>query len=169
MITLGSYLIEHTTTRAGIIPYTIADSKIYFWLAKHRQTGEYGDFGGGVRKYETPLVAAIREFTEESKNIFDIKLTANDLVNKIIMVDHSMTIVFYPLPSLNIGLKEEFFRKSAAKDEISELKWLDEDALLRLIRGSGRDMLWKKIANFIGKCYCDKFSKALRLVHEHHL
>jgi hypothetical protein len=57
--------------RAGIIPYYTVDGKLYFCLAQDRQSGDYTDFGGGVRISKEDCVGgAVREFKEESFRIF---------------------------------------------------------------------------------------------------
>ena len=66
MLTSTSILGSIKTLRSGVIPYTIWNDELHFLFARHAATGELGDFGGGTKKYETALVAALREFKEES-------------------------------------------------------------------------------------------------------
>lgn len=58
--------------RAGVIPYTIIDNKVY-WLMGVSPRGLLTDFGGGCRKEESVLVCLLRETTEEAgKNMTNV-------------------------------------------------------------------------------------------------
>ena len=52
---------------AGILPYTIIDSKVYIMLGRESYDQSYSDFGGKYdRSDETVMDTAYREFVEES-------------------------------------------------------------------------------------------------------
>lgn len=59
----------------GFLPYMIKDNKIYFLLGKE-ESGLYSDFGGLKNTGESDFENAVREFNEETMDIFkDIKPT----------------------------------------------------------------------------------------------
>lgn len=60
--------------RARIIPFTVHPEtrKLWFCLAKDSRSLELGDFGGGVKCYETPFHGAVREFNEETLGSFGL-------------------------------------------------------------------------------------------------
>lgn len=175
MMTMASHLATVRTNRCGIIPYTIAKGSIYFCLARDKVTNELGDFGGGVRKTEFALMAALREFYEESHGIFShIYSSANDVGNKIAIVDGAnMAIIFLPLENKWLEDAQVAFaanlptkRKS---DEVAELVWVNESTFLGLISGrrNNKDILWTKIQSFLRKTYQPKINElqdALRAI-----
>lgn len=185
-MTLASHLATIQTKRCGIIPYTIANGSLYFCLTRDKATSELGDFGGGVRKSEFALMAALREFYEESHGIFShIYRSANDVSNKIAIVDgDNMAIIFLPLESKWIEEAQiAFIANPPTKkksDEVSELVWVNDTNFLGLINGRrhtprppvgvGRangDVLWTKIQSFLKKAYQPKrleLQDALRAV-----
>ena len=177
MMTLALHLATLKTNRAGLIPYTIENGSIYFLLTRDKVSRELGDFGGGVRKTEVALTAALREFYEESHGIFShIYKSANDISNKIAMVDGvKMAMVFVPLESRWITDAQKMFMANPAtskkSDEVSELVWVDEATFYSLIIGSVRkktnDTLWTEIQKFLEKTYKPKRAEmqvALRAV-----
>ena len=58
---------------AGVIPFSVYDSKVYFLFQATftgRKTGYLIDFGGGVGEEEDYRDAAIREFIEETETMY---------------------------------------------------------------------------------------------------
>jgi len=175
MMTFASHLATIKTTRCGVIPYTIANGSLYFLLTRDRITSELGDFGGGVRKSEFALMAALREFYEESHGIFShIYNSANDMGNKIAIIDGSnMAIIFVPLESNWLEEAQRAFVENPPtkkkSDEVSELVWVNEYTFTNLINGRkiSNDVLWVKIQSFLKKSYQPKKTQvqdALRAV-----
>ena len=57
--------------RAGVIPYTNINGKLFFLVAKDRRYNQYTDFGGSAKHcFETAKENAFREFHEETNDIF---------------------------------------------------------------------------------------------------
>ena len=57
---------------AGVIPFSVSDSKVYFLFQTTftgRKTGYLIDFGGGLGEGEDYREAAIREFIEETETM----------------------------------------------------------------------------------------------------
>jgi len=109
--------------RCGSIPYILLKSpgtpgvpvgngyKLWFLLARHKATGELGDFGGGIKKIETTLEGGIRELHEESRGIFEnIYKTPSDMASCITLVDRQdMAEIFIPLdPEWFVSAKIKF-------------------------------------------------------------
>lgn len=169
MLTSAKYLESAKTNRCGVIPYTIANGSIYFLLARDKTTRELGDFGGGVRKSEFALTAALREFYEESHGIFgQIYKSESDMSNKVALVDGSnMAIVFVPLDSMWLEEAQRVFLehppKKKKEDEVSELVWVSEYTFSSLIKGESvsKNILWTKIQSFFRKNYNHQRVKGL--------
>jgi len=65
MVNLSAHVL-----RAGVIPFTIYDNRLYFLMGIDRATGELTDFGGHSKMTETIAETALRELTEETCEIF---------------------------------------------------------------------------------------------------
>lgn len=144
---------------------------IYYLLARHKDTNELGDFGGGVKQTEYALTGGLREFVEESKGIFgDVRKNVNDMFDKIALVDNErhMSILFIPIDAdwfqkASIAFSRQNEGKKCS-DEISELVWVSENTFRSLIYypRSQRNVMWKKIRNFFVDTYSTGFVDALR-------
>jgi len=173
MLILASYLANRRTTRCGVIPYTVIDDTVHLCLARDKQTKELGDFGGGVRKNEAALEAGLREFSEESRNIFSqVCKSANDISTSLALVDGArMAIVFIPVESRWLHEAQPLFESKGnirkKSDEVSELVWVDEKKFEKLIyedhQGNPPLVMWSKVQNFFRTCNdSTKLAKALK-------
>ena len=83
--TLGAQLAQTKSTRASVLPYVIKNDgnqrKIYFLFGIDRETGDITDLGGGVKRDEFSLEAGLREFREESDEIFGTIYSFHWLLN----------------------------------------------------------------------------------------
>jgi len=61
--------------RCGIVPFSFNNNDIIFYLGVDTKSNEITDFGGTINTIinETPIQCAIREFKEESLDVFDNK------------------------------------------------------------------------------------------------
>jgi ADP-ribose pyrophosphatase YjhB (NUDIX family) len=155
MILLNDELEKIHCLRAGIIPYIIIDGKLYFLLGIDRQTGEYADMGGGVKKNENVISGAIRELTEETR----------DLVQPIHLCDISVgvwekvnnnCILFSKIADNGMfDTLEDDFQKSTKKgieyDEMSALVWLTVDQLVFHIY-SDQSKMWARTRFTLSNC-----------------
>lgn len=162
MLTLASHLATVKTTRCGVIPYTVADGILHFLLARDKTSKDLGDFGGGAQKTEFALMAALREFGEESHGIFShIYQSANDMSDKIAIIDGTkMAMIFAPLECKWIKDAQRIFADNPPtkkkSDEVSELVWVSEEEFINLIRtssGMSGDVLWIKVGSFLRRFY----------------
>lgn len=170
MLTHGAYLSRQKTIRGGVIPYTIINGKVYFLLARHGETRDLGDFGGGIKKHEFSLNGSLREYEEESNGIFSV--SPNDLLDALALVDGSnMAIIFVLIDKTWFQKAQNEFQKSKktakkASNEISEVVWIDEDFFVRLVLSGARrgvkEKLWTRVQNFLKKTDVRKIPNALR-------
>jgi len=167
MLTAGITLSAVKTERAGVIPYTIINNKVFFLLAKHKFSGDLGDFGGGVKKEETSLKGAIREYYEESGSIFINEKADYD--HSLALLDNKMAILFLYIQKEWYGKAEKVFAKQKkaetmypscrqGTDEISDILWVSESQFVNLVKypksrryQSDNLKLWKLIVNFFKK------------------
>src|SRR3989304_3199471 len=103
------------TIRAGVIPFTIKNNRLYFLLGVYRDTGELTDFGGGVKTSESIIDAAYRELFEESCKIFDDSILKTDLNRSIVITNtvQNMAIFF-------LYLHSEWLQKAEVKFNTSQ-------------------------------------------------
>lgn len=148
-MTIGKCLSDIKTRRCGVIPYTLVlpknsteSSQLWFLLARHRLTGELGDFGGGIKKVEKTLVGGFRELQEESRGIFsEIYRSPNDLEHCVTVIDNKadMAEIFVPVgPEWFLIVDDKFKRAISQKkgfDEMSELVWVSEETMNKLVWG----------------------------------
>lgn len=163
-------LTNTKTLRAGVIPYVVINNSIYFLLGIDTKSKELTDFGGGVKKSENSLDGAIREFKEETSDIFntyiyDIKNFEN---SKAITDNAKMTIVFLKLNSewLNKAQKKFYYKKkySHLNFEIDSVTWIHENRFrLILMYNNYQNIMWTKIQKFLKDHSTDDFYNNLRI------
>jgi len=136
--------------RAGVIPFTIIDSKKYFCLGVDTKYGTLTDFGGGVKRDEHFLTAACRELEEESLGIFDFK--SKDCMeklqkNSITIHDGNTAIVFVNVRIDNLEEISRLYQSRYSRlnrAENSGIMWIPEDSFFYLIK-SGKTIRNGKI------------------------
>lgn len=119
-----------TQMRAGILPYTIYQNRLYFGFGIDNQTSDLTDFGGGVQiKDNDPINAAIREFREESLGVFE-PLWSNDLNGQYIIYNNKTLIVLLYCGDVNpLEITQTFNNKVTARSEVKGIIWLSAEAL----------------------------------------
>ena len=171
-LTLGSYLAQTQTLRAAVIPYILLDNELYFLLGQDSQSGDLTDFGGGVKKYESTLAAALREFDEESDEIFGpLCKNSNNFSKAIALLDSSMGVLFIPLPRewykkapISFQDKKGDLSKKKTHREIDKLIWVAEGEFENILKQDS-DRMWKKIQKFYRKGYNSIIREALILIY----
>ncbi len=151
-------LTQIVKSRAGVIPYMSVNGKLYFLLARHKETQELGDFGGGCKKTENALESAIREFREESNGIFEGLYHPEIFESTFAVVNHHMAIIFFPLPDYSwLYLAPTMFAKSdKPQKEISELVWVSLESFEELIQTNNKKLMWQKIQKFLADHFAVK-------------
>lgn len=184
--TLGARLAQVKSSRASVLPYVVRNinskRKIYFLFGIDKETGDITDLGGGVKRDEYSLEAGLREFREESDEIFGTLYDRpNDYLRDIAISSTDMCVLFVPLAfewySKAVFLFEQRKRefpistdgnsKKKSHCEIERLVWIDEDSFLYMLRsrtGSCRlpsvcdHQIWSRLQRF----YRPKMNAELR-------
>ena len=123
--------------RAGVIVYTYTTDGLKFCMGVDAGSGEITDFGGGVsyRKDKTAIQAAIREFSEESHDVFGI-FKAEQLQNCYAIYNNAMIIILLPLGDLDIySIREQFQQKVTARSELCDILWISPEEMKSLTEG----------------------------------
>lgn len=162
----GKYLSEIYVPRSGIVLYTILKNELYFCFGRDKVTGELTDFGGGVKKPENALSGGLREFREETREIFDL---GDDLLDCVGLIDMKigMAMLFVSVPQSWITEGPRLFAESTAKlvyddpafNEISEIVWVSRTQLFSMVHcqkiigpmEKETKTLWGKVRKFFRK------------------
>ena len=165
------------TDRAGVIPYVMVNEHIYFLLGRDNKTKELTDFGGGVKITECTLMGAMREFREETNQIFDSTIyNLSQLTDFFVISDNkNMTIIFLPIDNkwLNIAsnkfLKNKKHAPNKAYREIDSLIWLHENRFKQVLKHSSKtnkyykqNIMWTKVQQFLLSYISDQFYALLK-------
>ena len=189
--TLGARLAQVKSSRASVLPYVIKNvgkrRKIYFLFGIDRDTGDITDLGGGVKRDEFSLEAGLREFREESDEIFGTLYDRpNDYLRDIAISSSDMCVLFVPLDvewyDKAVNLFEQRKRepfpsvdgngKKKSHCEIERLVWIDEDSFLDMIRSrSGlcrlqdvsKHQLWSRLQKFYRRKMNGELREALKM------
>lgn len=144
------------TIRAGVIPYTVHNDRLYFLFGRDYKTGEICDFGGGRKKNETSKDTAIREFKEETNGIFS-KLYSDTCFDRAVKVVCKLPrpknmIFFLPVKPkwINIAKSEFMQNNKHPNKEITTLVWIDEYQYERLVyKRTSKLKIWEKLRYFL--------------------
>lgn len=152
-ITFAKKLMTTRPSRAAIVPYCVINGTVHFVFGIDSKYGDITDLGGGVRKYESAVTGAMREFTEESHNVFANELMVNSLVKNLAISDKKMSVIFMRIPVSAIRESTGSFRNSLNSGgctEVRDLIIITDDELVRLSRGmrcKGR-VMWSRVRRF---------------------
>lgn len=121
--------------RGGVIPYTIYEGKTYFCLGQDTASNDLTDFGGGIKKTENRIDGALREFKEESLNVFG-DINKESILDQIILYSSKMLILLIKFEVNPQIIKDTFqqLTKNESKLEINDIFWLSKDELLKIIQ-----------------------------------
>lgn len=180
-LTLGAHLAKVKTVRAAVIPYIVRKDEnghdiIHFLLARDQDSGDITDFGGGVKQNEVSLTASMREFREESDEIFGTLYDRiNNSATNVALFDRSMSVLFIPLSSEWYDIAQQKFNqrrmilscdKKKSHNEVSELLWFDEEEFRQLI-SPGNTKMWSRVRRFYHRNYGNHLQDALKLVYSY--
>jgi len=174
--------------RAGIVPFTQKDGKLFFCFGKHKKSGELTDFGGRKKPHETLLQCAIREANEETKYAFG-ELRVQDLLNQdcICLFNNKMIIIFAYVKAQDdhmenqrediIDVSQRNFNQEVHLpsrflhgklphyfEEISELHWLSEEELMNCFSPEPRVKMYAIVRRLIMSC--QEFSQSTESMKE---
>jgi hypothetical protein len=170
-ITVGMQLAKIKTSRAAVVPYIVYKNKLYFLFGRDRVTGEITDLGGGVKEYEFSLSAALREFREESNEIFgSIYYQINACSLNVCLVGSNMSTMFLPLDVVwyylapSVFLKNRTDKLKRSHNEISELIWLNDYQIKEMLY-SDKKCMWVRIKNFYRASYNENLKRMLKMLY----
>lgn len=157
MWSIDAIRIDSDYCRAGVIPFCFKNNVLWFCFGVDKRTGELTDFGGGTKKWETPLEGAARELFEESSGLFNEysnRPELNPLNSTICISRNEMTLIFMPVSNSYMNIK-----KNNISDEIESIVWLTRRDVMDLLKYYSpgeknieyKYKMWKKIAYFIIK------------------
>lgn len=148
-------------------------------LAQDRVAHQWTDFGGGVKKSETALSAAFREFCEESKEIFIGEYSScNHISNCVSWIDEdlSSSCIFVPVsPSWIRRAKDLFdqnsiitkYKNRRCYNEVDDIKWFSHTEFYNMVFRTP-SLMWIKCRETFKKFYDEKFYKLLVRSHQQH-
>lgn len=153
-IVFADKLMTMRPSRAAIVPYYIVGDSVSFVFAVDSKYGDITDLGGGVRKYESAVTGAVREFVEESLGAFG-DISIHHIANQIGVIGGKMTVIFvkydhHEVEHAIVKFKDAF-SNSENGGEISDLIILSEKEVIGLSSGSGRCRgrpMWSRIRRF---------------------
>lgn len=154
MIVFAHILRTIVTNRSGVIPYIYEGGKLYFLLGVDRKTNELTDLGGGVKKGENSLSAAIREFKEESRSSFNKKYyRANTyaLAPAVHDKDHKMSVIFLPVHTRWFLMAPVIFKEIQTKkktDELVDIRWYQLEEFMSILFDPRNKLMWKMVQKF---------------------
>lgn len=125
---------DHGLLRAGIIPYIKHNNDIYFMMGIDTKTGEYSDFGGGVKMYENALSAAMRECKEESRGLIDFRDLG--LIRRGILYRRyrqNVCIMFseIKIPNFYENSRNIFHSRKNKYNEMSDIVWISSNNMYK--------------------------------------
>lgn len=142
-----------TQIRGGVVPFGRRDGKVYFFMGLDDISGDYSDFGGGIKSRENELDAAFRELEEESLGVFG-KWTKKNCDNMNVIYSDMTFIIMLDLGDIsdpshyvdqfNLSISKEFqsFRK-----EMRDIVPLDKDGFINTIQNT--EKIWSKIRKIL--------------------
>jgi hypothetical protein len=118
---------------AGIVPYIIIDGHIYFLLGLELSNNKWSGFIGKSQDDETVIQTALREFNEETVNLFEeySETIISELNKTLPKIDTSSTgknvyIYFLQFPEQSQELIKNFIN---AKAKLTEDHYLEKGIL----------------------------------------
>ena len=138
--------------RAGIIPYTTVNQKIYYCLGMDWPSGDYTDFGGRFSpKMDNNLTdCAMRELREESLDVFP---TSKNIDDCLAIYDNSTIIIFMKV-SGDMNKFTRTFERVASREmkrrpdirlEVKSIKWFAQHQMKGLANSKSMYALVSKL------------------------
>lgn len=164
--------------RAGIIPFAVhpETKKLWFCLARDSRSLELGDFGGGVKCYETPFNGAVREFNEETLGSFGLDYQYISKNSQFEIKRKNASIFFVRVPWDIVRDVIDIFRQMYTlvtssstsssssgenKHEVCDIVWVNENAFndLLITGQSGKNVMWGKVKAILSSLNLSKISR----------
>lgn len=152
--------------RGGVILYTVYNNIIYIGLGVDAPTHDLTDFAGGITyKKENIIEGSLREFQEETLNIFE-NITLESIMDCLVLYEKNNFVIFIPIncdPDLisktfNIKYQNEILKlnklrsdNSPEKDpEVCGITWLTLEEFKSSINDNTPEkILYSRTRNFL--------------------
>lgn len=172
----GIELSRMKGVRASVVPYTIINGRLHFLFAVDSKSRDYTDMGGGMKGNEHLLSAAVREFKEESNEVFTPEMYDINLFNVLPAAIHERSAsIFYPVENRWIVDAPEIFEEQRLTpgtrkvgkcyEEVSGLKWFDQQLLIKMCEPDTVSGLWKRLKPLYRTILTPSFLNLLRTVY----
>lgn len=155
--------------RGGIIVYTVYNGVFYFGLAIDAETHDLTDCGGAIdyNAGETALQACIREFSEETLNIFET-ITEEQLRSCPVVYDEKNMIIFMHIAvdpnEVSCKLVERYKliiderskgtrqrgKKLTKSPEVCGITWLTKESFEHSLQTPG--IIYSRVRKFLSQC-----------------
>ena len=132
--------IDYMNIRAGVIPYTKIDNKIFFAFGVDTIYGDLTDFGGGVQKADRSVInGGIREFREESLGIFD-PICDRDIYNHYVIYGKKILVLLINYQVDPQAIIDNFKNKLLyiQTPEVKDVVWLSKEEIIDSLSGKGK-------------------------------
>jgi hypothetical protein len=111
----------YSQNRAGIIPYNItSDNKIEICMGVDSKHGDVTDHGGRVKYNESPIDAALREFHEETLDVFQPLDQNDERIKNSFLLYSASTLIMFVRMNTNFEQKKEQFHNILPTKKFSE-------------------------------------------------
>lgn len=142
-----SSIVGLRSSRAGVIPFTIHKGTMMFCLGIDKRSGDYTDFGGGSKEREDAIMAAIREFKEESGHFVPTKapdLLKHAMRHSFAAYTRDQTVLFVPFLDRSIGAMNHGFA-SKTTYEMSAIEWLTIEQFEQVLAGTSDRPMYHRV------------------------
>lgn len=138
--------------RSGVIVYSYDphSKEYYFYLGQDQRTGDVTDFGGGVKRKNTPITGGLLEFSQESFNAFAPRIEPEAIQNFYIAYNYSMAIMFIRIDVNFDQVKSRFCQSynTAKRPELRDLvRYSRKDFLREVFNPKSR--IYTVVQNFL--------------------
>lgn len=136
--------------RAGVILYTVIHDQLLFGFGLDATYNQLTDFAGGVKKGESAISAALKEFCEESLIFCDIN--KKDIKTAPVLYDkhHLIIFLYTDLDPNDISTTFHQLSKNVKKLEVKDIVWITEDELKLSIQYKLQHV-YARLRNFLSK------------------
>lgn len=155
--------------RAGVVPYTIYNGKLYLCFGEDYRTKTIIDFAGGMEKFDQSMIAtAIREFSEETLGVFG-PLTKDELNRSTVIsqrfpaeykgrtIMQDMVLIFVPVDEFPLSYTRAYQAKVQESLrfhperflEIKDFLWLTPELIETAMAGKYCFPMYSKVIEFL--------------------
>ena len=140
--------------RGGVVVYNPKCRMLAFGLDADHE--EITDFGGGIRRRESPVDGSVRELIEESLNSFGCPPIVN--INRSLVVYSKEMMIIFPKETTDPAIINERFatnltiaQEKGERIEVSDIIWIPVDEFSNVIcQGEYNNIrMYDRVRNFL--------------------